>query len=75
MVPELRTFKFLTQKETMVTQISAASQSPNFHLGKSYIYIYVKNISVYVFRISVNFELEVVGVGILGTLLCFESSN
>ena len=36
-VPELRTFKFLSQKETMVTQISAASQSPNFHLGKSYI--------------------------------------
>ena len=37
-VPEpLRTVKFLTQKETMVMQISAASQSPCFHSGKSHV--------------------------------------
>ena len=52
----------------MVTQISAASPSPNFHLGKSY----VKKITVYFLAICANFpckiekfQLEVVGVGIL----------
>ena len=43
-VPELYTLKFLTQKRIMVTQISAASSSPNFHSGKSYV---KKNNSVY----------------------------
>ena len=45
-VPELQTFKFLTLKETMVTQISTASPSPNFHSGKSY----VKKITVFTFQ-------------------------
>ena len=36
-VTELYTLKFLTQKETMVTQITAVSPSPNFHSGKSYV--------------------------------------
>ena len=44
--PELYTLKFLTQKEAMVTQISAASSSPNFHSGKSY----VKKITVCTFQ-------------------------
>ena len=44
-ISELQTLKFLTQKETMVTQISAASQSLNFHSGKSY----VKKITVITF--------------------------
>ena len=34
-VIELWTFKFLTLLEAMVTQISVASSSPNFHAGKS----------------------------------------
>ena len=42
-MPELYTLKFLIQKETMVMQTSAASPSPNFNSGKSY----VKNITVY----------------------------
>ena len=55
----------------MVTQISAALPSPSFHSGKSY----VKKISAYFLAICANFpctiekfELEVVGVGILGTV-------
>ena len=58
----------------MVTQISAALPSPSFHSGKSY----VKKISAYFLAICANFpctiekfELEVVGVGILGTVFCF----
>ena len=42
-VPELQILNFLTQKENMVMQISAASTSRNFHSGKSY----VKKITVY----------------------------
>ena len=30
-VPKLQTLKFLTQKETMIMQISVASPSPNLH--------------------------------------------
>ena len=44
-VPVLYTLKFLTQKETMVTQISAAPPSPNFHSEKSY----VKKTTVFTF--------------------------
>ena len=62
----------------MVTQTSAASPSPNFHSGKSY----VKDITVYFLAIYANFpceivkfELEVVGVGILGTLFYFQGSH
>ena len=45
-VPELYyTLKYLTQKEAMVTQISAASPSSNFHSGKSS----VKKITVFTF--------------------------
>ena len=47
-VPELYTLTFLTQKETMVTQISASSPSPNFHSGE----IYVKKITVYFLAIK-----------------------
>ena len=36
-ISELQQLKFLTQKETMVTQISTASLSPNFHSRKSYL--------------------------------------
>ena len=36
-VPELETLRFLTEKETMVTQMSAASPSPLFHSEKSYV--------------------------------------
>ena len=36
-VPELYTLKLLTQKETKVMQISAASPSPNSHSRKSYV--------------------------------------
>ena len=62
----------------MVTEISAASLSANFHSGKSY----VKNSSVYFLAIWVNFpskiekfELEVVGMGILGIRFCFNGSH
>ena len=62
----------------MVTQISAALPSPNFHSGKSYI----KNISVYFLPICINFpckiekfELEVVRVGILEARFCFQGSQ
>ena len=54
----------------MLMYISAASPSPNFYSGKRY----VKNNSVYLLAICVNFpckiekfEFEVVGMGILGT--------
>ena len=36
-VPELYTLNFLTQKDTMVTQIPAASPYPNFYSGKGYV--------------------------------------
>ena len=59
-------------------QISAASPSANFDSRKRS----VKNISVYFLAICANFpckiekfELEVVGVGILGTGLCFQGSH
>ena len=45
-VTEFYATKFLKQKETMVTQIPAASPSPNFHSGKSY----VKKITVFTFQ-------------------------
>ena len=45
-VLELQTLKFLTQKETMVMQLSAASPSLNFHSGKSP----VKKITVFTFK-------------------------
>ena len=67
--------KFLTQKEIMVTQISAALPSDS---EKSY----VKKISVYFLAICANFpckiesfESEVVGVGILETGFCFQGSH
>ena len=59
-------------------QLPAASASPNFYSGKRY----VKKISVYFLAISANFpckienfELLVVGVGILGTGFCFQGSH
>ena len=62
----------------MVTRIYAALPSPNFHSGKSYI----KKSSVYFLAICANFlckvekfELEVVGVGILGTGISFQGSH
>ena len=65
----------------MVTQRSAASSFPNFHSGKS-LNITAKNDSAYFSAICVNFpskiwkfELEVVGVGILGTEFCFQGSH
>ena len=39
----------------MVTQISAASPSPNFHLGKSY----VQKITVHFLAICVNFPCKI----------------
>ena len=60
-------------------QISAASLSQNFHSGRSYV---KKNNSVYFLAICANFpckiekfEVEVVGVGILGTGFCFQGSH
>ena len=60
----------------MVTQISAASPSPN------YIKTYYKNNNVYFLAICLNFpckvnkfELEVVNIGILGTGFCFQGSS
>ena len=74
-VPELQKLKFLTQREIMVTQISAALPFPNFHSGKSYV---KKNNSVWFLAICVNysckiekFEVEVVGIGVLGTRFGF----
>ena len=62
----------------MVTQISATSLSPNFISGKSY----VKKITVYFLAVCANFsckikkfELEVVGLGILGIGFCFKGSH
>ena len=76
-IPEHYTLKFLTQKETMVMQFSAASPSTNFHSGS-----YVKKNKCLLFsdlhqlpcKIE-KFELEVVGVGILGTGFCFQGSH
>ena len=45
-VPELQTLKFLTQKENIVMQISAALPSADFHSGKSY----VKKKTVFTFQ-------------------------
>ena len=63
----------------MVTQISAASPSPNFHSGKHYVY---ENNNVYFLANCVNFprkiekfKLEVVDMGILGTEFCFQGSH
>ena len=62
----------------MVTQISAILPSPNFHSEKCY----DKKMSVYFLGICTNFpckiekfELEVVGVCILGTGFCFQGSH
>ena len=52
-VPKLYTLKFLTQKESTVMQISAASP-PNFHSGKNF----VKKISVYFLAICANFPCK-----------------
>ena len=59
----------------MVMQISAASPSPNFHSRR-------KKISVYSLAICVNFpckigkfELEFVGMGILGTVFRFQGNH
>ena len=65
-----------TQKETMVTQISAALPSASFHSGKSY----VKKITMSTFCANFpckieKFELKVVGVGILGKGFCFQGSH
>ena len=52
----------------MVTQISAASQSPNFQSGNSYVKklsVYFLEICAYASRKIEEFELEVVGMGIL----------
>ena len=56
-------------------QISAASPSPNFHSRR-------KKISVYSLAICVNFpckigkfELEFVGMGILGTVFRFQGNH
>ena len=75
---ELHTFKFLTQKEITITQISATSPSPNFHWGKSY----VKKLGVYFLAICINFpckikkfDLEVVRMGILKTGFCFQGKH
>ena len=51
-------------------QISAASSSPNFYSGKTS----VKKCP-YVPYTTEKFELEVVGVGILGTGFCFQGSH
>ena len=62
----------------MVTKMSVAFPSPNFHLRKSY----VKKISVYFLAICANFpceiekfELKVVGEGILETGFYFQGSH
>ena len=59
-------------------QKSAKSQSPNFHLGR----IMFKKNRVYFLAICANltckienFELEVVGVGILRIGFCFQGSH
>ena len=74
-IPELLTLKVLTQKETMVTQISAESPSPNLQSGKSY----VKKISVCFWAICANFpwkiekyELKVIGVGKIWKVFSFK---
>ena len=76
-VPELSTLKFLTQKENIVMQISAALPSADFHSGKSY----VKKNSVYFLAICAKFpckiekfELEVASVTILGGF-CLQGSH
>ena len=68
---------FLTQNKIMVT-VSAALPSPDHHSAKSY----VKKISVYFLAICADFpcktekfELEVAGVGILGTGFCVQGSH
>ena len=75
--------EFVTQNETLVTQIAAASPSPNFHTGKSCVkkIANIIIISVYFLAICANFpfkiekfELEVAGVSILGTRFCFQGS-
>ena len=71
--------KFLTQKENMVMQISAALPSPNFHSGNSYV---KEKVSVYFLAICAKFpcqieksELEVVSVGILGAGFSFQGNH
>ena len=54
-VHELYTLKFLTQKGTMVAQISAASPFSNFDSEKSY----VKGISVYFLAFCADFPCKI----------------
>ena len=63
----------------MVMQIADASPSLNFHSGRSYV---KKSNTVYLLAICVNFpckiekfELEVLGIGILGTGFCFQGNH
>ena len=57
---------------------NAASPSPSFHSGKSH----VKKISVYFLAICASFPcktekfaLEIIGMDILGTGVCFQGSH
>ena len=60
----------------MVTQISAASPSPNVHSGKSYVKkIVFLAICANFSRKIEKFELEVVCMGVLGTGFCFQASH
>ena len=47
---ELETIKFLTLQKAVVTQISVASSSPNFHAGKS---VFL-GIGFFAFRAAIN---------------------
>ena len=62
----LQTLKFLTKKETMVTDIFASSSSPNFYSRKSNVKKKCLLFSIFAnFPCKIEkFELEVAGVGI-----------
>ena len=64
--------KFLKQKETMVTQISAALSIIRVMLKNKCLLF--SNFSNFPCKI-VKFKLEVVGVGILGAKFYFQSSH
>ena len=75
--------EFVTQNETLVTQIAASSPSPNFHTGKSCVkkITNIIIISVYFLAICANFpfkiekfELEVAEVSILGQDFAFRAA-
>ena len=55
-------------------QISAALPSPNFYSGKTCPYVLIEKCPYVPYTIE-KFELEVVGVGILGTGFCFQGSH